>query len=95
MSGGSLDYLYSRVDDCADSIEAMCNKPIYRAFARHLRLVSKALHDIEWVHSGDYGDGDKEKAIMRVINKYDVVDNARENAEKALKDLREALKEAK
>ena len=47
------------------------------------------------VKDKNLNDGDEEKAIMRVINKYDVVDSARENAEKALKDLREALKEAK
>jgi len=35
-------------------------------FVEHLRLVSTAMHDIEWVDSGDYGPGDEVEALERV-----------------------------
>jgi hypothetical protein len=64
MSGGSLDYVYSRVQDAAMQIRNRSQDPMHIAFVNHLEKVSKALHDIEWVFSCDYGDGDEEKAIM-------------------------------
>ena len=67
MSGGSLDYIYHKVEDVADSIENRTDEPLYRAFAEHLKLVSEALHDVEWEFSGDYGTGDAEEAIRRVL----------------------------
>ena len=67
MSGGSLDYIYHKVEDVADSIENRTDEPLYRAFADHLRVVSKALHDIEWEFSGDYGSGDAEESIKKVL----------------------------
>lgn len=66
MSGGSLDYLYSRVNDAADLI-AYSGEPLRCAFAEHLRKVAKALHDIEWVMSCDYGPGDDADAIRACI----------------------------
>jgi hypothetical protein len=35
-------------------------------FVEHLRLVSQAMHDIEWVDSGDYGPGDEVDALEKV-----------------------------
>ena len=66
MSGGSMDYLYSRVQDAAFRE----NTALRRAFRRHLDLVSKALHDIEWVDSADYGPGDEEESIRAVIGAH-------------------------
>jgi hypothetical protein len=68
MSGGSLDYVFRRVDDAADMVEDRATEPIHKAFAAHLRLVSKALHDLEWVWSCDYGRGDEVEAIRAVIH---------------------------
>lgn len=59
MSGGSMDYLYSKIDD----VEFRCDTALRRAFRIHLKNVSKALHDIEWVDSCDYGPGDENEAI--------------------------------
>ena len=67
MSGGSLDYIYYKVDEVADSIDRRTENPLYRAFAEHLRMVSSALHDVEWEFSGDYGEGDAEEMVKKVL----------------------------
>lgn len=66
MSGGSLNYASGNIDDAISYIESDKN-PLYRAFAEHLKLVSKALHDIEWEFSGDYGTGDAEESVKKVL----------------------------
>jgi hypothetical protein len=64
VSGGSMNYLYSKVLHCADfSVDT----PERKAFAEHLKLVAQALHDIEWVDSGDYGPGDEDRAIRACL----------------------------
>ena len=64
MSGGSMDYLYRRVEDATvyNSTHPGANA-LRGAFRAHLLLVAKALHDIEWVDSGDYGPGRECDAI--------------------------------
>ncbi len=91
MSGGSLDYVYFKVDEAADAIECRSDKPFHKAFAKHLRKVSKALHDIEWVFSGDYSEGDEKASIETIINPKDILLEAADMAMKAKNDLEEAL----
>ena len=67
MSGGSMDYLTYKVDEAADQLTNKNNTPLQRALGEHLRKVAKALHDVEWVWSGDYGRGDEEEAIRAVL----------------------------
>lgn len=67
MSGGSLDYAYSRVESAASEILRRATCLEHKAFAAHLLLVAKALHDIEWVFSGDFGCGDELAAIRKVL----------------------------
>lgn len=68
MSGGSLDYVYSKIEDVAESVRVRADgNPLYLAFADHLKLVAVALHDIEWVTSGDSSQGDDTEAIERVL----------------------------
>lgn len=67
MSGGSMDYLHQRVGEASFNLST----PLRRAFRAHLSLVAKALHDIEWVDSGDYGKGDEEAAIRAVLTPGD------------------------
>lgn len=64
MSGGSMNYLYSKI---LNDSEFPLDTPERIAFAAHLKLVAQALHDIEWVDSGDYGPGDENKAIRAAI----------------------------
>lgn len=68
MSGGSMDYVYARVSEAADNIrERGDSTTLHKAFAEHLYLVAKALHDLEWEQSGDYGEGDADEAIRRAM----------------------------
>lgn len=64
MSGGSMDYLYSRIEDCA--VFAL-NTLERKAFSLHLAHVIKALHDIEWVDSGDSAPGSESAAIYECL----------------------------
>ena len=66
MSGGSFDYLYRRVEDMADELDG--GTPLDKAFAAHLRLVSRAMHDVEWVYSGDYGPGGADESMRAVVS---------------------------
>lgn len=62
MSGGSMNYLYSKVDDA----EFRLDSPLRRAFKEHLKLVSVALRAIEWNDSGD-GDSSEDDAIKACL----------------------------
>ena len=61
MSGGSLNYLYSRVEDAADRIREFWNTTTHErerapqglAFAALLTLVAEALRETEWHISSD------------------------------------------
>lgn len=91
MSGGSLDYVCYRVDDAVDTIEKRATTALQKAFAKHLKDVAKALHDLEWVFSGDYCDGDEVAALRKVVNKEMELKAATELAEFALKQLKDVL----
>ena len=66
MSGGSMDYLYIKVDEVADML--MHEKsPARRAFGKHLKKVAHALHEIEWVDSGDSSSPDDINAIRDIF----------------------------
>ena len=69
MSGGSHDYAYARVQEMADDMLMLSrgSSGLRNAFARHLRKVAKAMHDIEWVDSGDYRPGDEDAAIRECL----------------------------
>lgn len=94
MSGGSLDYVYGRVDDAAQNIMSRSRNPLHRAFAKHLIKVSKALHDLEWVYSGDCSEPDEEEAIRAVLHPSAEIESAKEDAEIALHNLEKAIKNA-
>ncbi len=91
MSGGSLDYVFYKLDDAVDSIEKRATTPLHKAFAAHLRDVSKALHDLEWVYSCDYSEGQEVESLRKVINKEMELKAATEQAEFALKQLKDVL----
>jgi len=91
MSGGSLDYVCYRLDDAIDTIERRATTTLHKAFAAHLRDVSKALHDLEWVYSCDYSEGQEVESLRKVINKEMELKAATEQAEFALKQLKDVL----
>lgn len=58
-----MDYLSGKVESACFSEHTV----LRRAFRAHLQLVAKALHDVEWVDSCDYGRGDEEPAIRACL----------------------------
>ena len=91
MSGGSMDYLYARVNDASFYL----NTPERRAFKKHLELVSKALKAIEWVDSSDSSEGSEVADIMAVITPQAVLQETIEAAVKASNDLSDWIEKAK
>jgi hypothetical protein len=90
MSGGSMDYLYSRVAN----VYFVASTPERRAFAAHLLKVSKALHDIEWVDSADYSPGDENEAIRACLSNSLILEAAIEQAREVAEVLRAELERA-
>ncbi len=86
-----MNYLYSKLEYDANFKE---DTPERRAFAKHLKLVAKALHDIEWVDSGDYGPGDDADAIRACLSDGATLEAAIEAAHEAHKTLRAELERA-
>lgn len=66
MSGGSYDYIYSKIQDI--ELRSTEENPRRAAFQKLLKLVASAMRDIEWVDSCDYGRGDENKAIDLVFS---------------------------
>lgn len=67
MSGGSYDYLCYKIEDAAESLHRTESDSRRSSFQKLLRLISKAMHDIEWVDSCDYGNGDDYASIDAVF----------------------------
>jgi ferritin-like metal-binding protein YciE len=63
MSGGSMNYLSTKVE----MAEFRRNTVLRRAFAAHLEKVAAALHEIEWVDSGDTSPGADDEAIRACL----------------------------
>mgnify|MGYP003443232694 CR=1 FL=1 len=91
MSGGSMNYLYSKLEYEANFLS---NTPERRAFTSHLKKVAKALHDIEWVDSNDYGPGDENEAIRACLGDALILEAAIEQAHEAAKVLRDEIERA-
>lgn len=91
MSGGALDYVYIRVEDAGTEILRSSKDPLHVAFAKHLMKVAKALHDVEWVLSGDSSEGDEVNAIRSVLIPEDVLESTLEEINKSLSNLRKEL----
>jgi hypothetical protein len=91
MSGGSMNYIYSKLEYEATFT---ADTPERRAFARHLKLVAKALHDIEWVDSGDYGPGDENAAIRACLSDAVMLATVLEMAKEAVATLQAEIDRA-
>lgn len=89
MSGGSMNYLYSKLEyDATFSTHT----PERLAFKVHLAKVAKALHDIEWVDSGDKGPGDENAAIRACLQSDAVLWALVEQAKDTMAALRVEIK---
>ena len=93
MSGGSLNYAYSRVEDIAQDVLRRSETNLHRAFAKHLFDVAQALHDLEWVLSGDYAYGEESESIRKVVSRNEELETAKEEAKKLIAELEEFVKE--
>lgn len=82
-----MHYIYRHIAD----IQFPADTPERRAFLAHLQLVAAALHDIEWVDSGDCGPGDENAAIRACIGDGPALDAAIERAHEAAQELRAEL----
>lgn len=90
MSGGSWDYVYSRVDDAACRL-MNSDTPERVALGKILKLAARALHDIEWVDSSDYGEGDEREAIEKVVSRQEIASAATDLLLAKAKELRVLL----
>ena len=91
MSGGSMNYLYSKIE--YDATFAT-HTPERLAFKVHLAKVAKALHDIEWVDSGDKGPGDENAAIRACLQADAVLWALVEQAKDVIAALRVEIERA-
>lgn len=87
MSGGSLNYAYSQVENIAYEVQLRAENNLHRAFAKHLYLVATALHDLEWVLSSDYLRGDEVEAIRKVVSPLQEIETAKESAKELIEEL--------
>lgn len=69
MSGGSMNYLYRRIED----VEFELTTPQRITFKQHLNLVAEACKAVEWVDSGDNSEGSENEFITKCINNLDNV----------------------
>lgn len=91
MSGGSYQYAYSRLADFIFDFALRANTPQRKAFLKHLEKVKKAMHDIEWVDSSDYGPGDENDAIMACVNQAAVIEASVEDARRVMEELKQLI----
>ncbi len=86
MSGGSMDYLYEKIEDA----EFRLLSPERIALHKHLKKLSKALKAIEWNDSGD-GDDRENEFIYDAIGRNVILGSSIEEAEKVRDQLIEQI----
>jgi hypothetical protein len=91
MSGGSLDYVYHKIDSAIEEIRCRSKRPIHRAFCKHLEDVSKALYYLEMVLSGDCSSPEEEPYISAVLSEGAVIEQCLDEAKAAIKELTEVV----
>lgn len=87
MSGGSMDYLYFKVQD-ADFTE---NTMLRRVFRVHLQKVAAALRAIEWHDSGDGGDNEDALILAAIEGEQPLLAQTITETHEAQDDLTRAL----
>jgi len=95
MSGGSLDYISGRVEDAANTIMQLSKSELHRAFAKHVLLVASALHDLEWILSGDRSSPSEEESIRKVIGPQMILQSVIDDAVEIKKNLDLAIIQAR
>jgi hypothetical protein len=85
MSGGSMNYMYRKL---LYDAKFETYTPERLAFKKHLVKFAEALHDIEWVDSGDKSPGDENAAIRACLQPDAVLFTLVEQAKDTLAALR-------
>lgn len=85
MSGGSMNYIYSKLL-CEATFAT--DTPERKAFKKHIEKVAEALHDIEWVDSMDKVPGDENAAIRACLQPDAVMFTLVEQAKDVMAALR-------
>ena len=68
MSGGSLDYIYFKVEEAGLQIKRQCrDNPTLKAFGDHMIKMAAALKAVEWYISEDSSLEKAEEAIKQVM----------------------------
>lgn len=84
-----MDYACWKIDSIIEEIERRRQTNLlHKAFIKHLRKVSKALHDLEWVYSCDYSEGAEVDAIKACIDwKKESISVIREELDKLQSEI--------
>ena len=87
MSGGSMNYLYSKIE-----YDAVFNTytPERKAFRKHLVKVAAALRAIEWNDSGD-GASDEEELIRACLSSGAITETLIEEANNIIAALQKEI----
>lgn len=85
-----MEYFYCKLND----VSFRTDTPERKAFYAHIQKVAEALHDIEWVDSGDYGPGDENKAILACIGHEEILRSQLDHISAALSVLSIEIKRA-
>ena len=90
MSGGSMDYLFLKVENAT----FVCGTAQRKAFYKHLQKVAAALKAIEWNDSGDGAANESEliEACMQPGDTLEVAIESAVTASRELKDIMDQLK---
>jgi hypothetical protein len=91
MSGGSLNYVYEKVDYAADALLSQTNEH-FRALGKFMKKLAPVLHDVEWAISCDYSDDRAEESIKTIISPEFELAHALEEAKATLALLETAIK---
>jgi hypothetical protein len=93
VSGGSWDYVFHHFDDVAGKLDGS-DSSLRRALGKRIASIAKALHDIEWVDSCDYNEGDDVESIKAALGpqwREEQLAEVTQHAEAVLAELRSLL----
>jgi len=93
VSGGSWDYVYYKFEEVARRLTES-REPLRRGLGKLVGEIAEALHDIEYLDSSDYGPGDDEKAIRKVLGPARALESVLAEAKEAQLALSKEIKAA-
>ena len=77
MSGGSMDYAYSKLEDAASAVRSSADfhefPQLRIAIAQHIESLAEVLHAMEWSDSGDTGTDAWVQRAERYIGLMDLI----------------------